>query len=209
MSASWYFDFISPFSYLQLAKARALQDRIAIMPVPIVFGAVLKKLGQLGPAEIPGKREFTYRHVQWQAEREGMELRFPPAHPFNPIAALRLAIAAGASWDAVTAIFDHIWKYGRAADDAASLADVAHTLGVDDVAAALSRDDVKAALRTNTEAALAAGVYGVPTVRIGTELFWGNDATPMLIDWLDHPQRFESTEYRRIAALPLAVERSR
>jgi len=209
MSASWYFDFISPFSYLQLAKARALQNRIAIMPVPIVFGAVLKKLGQLGPAEIPGKREFTYRHVQWQAEREGMELCFPPAHPFNPIAALRLAIAAGASWDAVTAIFDHIWKHGRAADDAASLADVAHTLGVDDAAAALSRDDVKAALRTNTEAALAAGVYGVPTVRIGTELFWGNDATPMLIDWLDHPQRFESTEYRRIAALPLAVERSR
>ena len=209
MNASWYFDFISPFSYLQLAKVRALEPRLSIEPVPILFGAVLKHHGQLGPAEIRVKREFTYRFVQWQADREGIALKFPPAHPFNPIAALRLAIAAGTTWNAVTAIFDHLWKEGRAGDDAASLADVARALGIDDVENAISRDDVKAALRANTESAIASGVFGVPTLRVGAELFWGNDATSMIEDWLERPRVFDGAEYRRIAILPKAIERAR
>jgi len=209
MQAEWYFDFISPFSYLQLARIAPLHARIEITPVPIVFGAVLQHHGQLGPAEIRGKREFTYRIVQWTAEDEGIPLRFPPAHPFNPIAALRLAIAAGTTWPAIKAIFEHIWKEGRAGDDIASLVDVAHALGVADPAAAVAREDVKAALRTNTESAVAAGVFGVPTLRIGGELFWGFDATAMIGDWLADPQRFASGEYARIATLPRAVERRR
>lgn len=209
MDANWYFDFISPFSYLQLGKLQALRERLTITPVPILFGAVLNHHGQLGPAEIRGKREFTYRLVHWQAERDGVVLHFPPAHPFNPIAALRLGIAAGATWPAITAIFEHIWQHGRAGDNALALADVARSLGIDDVAAAIAREDVKATLRTNTDAALAAGVFGVPTLQIGSELFWGNDATPMLQDWLDDPQRFAGAEYRRISTLPAAVERKR
>jgi len=209
MRADWYFDFISPFSYLQLGKILALRSRIEITPVPIVFGAVLKHHGQLGPAEIRGKREFTYRFVQWTADHEHVEFRFPPAHPFNPIAALRLAIAAGTTWPAVGAIFDHIWKFGRAGDDAQALADVARDIGVADVAEATAREDVKSALRANTEAAVAAGVFGVPTLRIGGELFWGNDATPMIEDWLARPDRFSASEYHRVAALPRAVERKR
>jgi 2-hydroxychromene-2-carboxylate isomerase len=209
MRAEWYFDFISPFSYLQLARIGALRARIEIVPVPIVFGAILKHHGQLGPAEIRGKREFTYRIAQWTAEREKTPFRFPPAHPFNPIAALRLAIAAGTTWPAVTAIFEHIWKHGRAGDDAEALADVGHALGIDDVAAATAREDVKSALRTNTERAIAAGVFGVPTLRIGDELFWGNDASAMIEDWLDDPSRFDTPEYRRIATLPRAIERKR
>jgi 2-hydroxychromene-2-carboxylate isomerase len=209
MYADWYFDFISPFAYLQLRTIHALRTRIEITPVPIVFGAVLKHHGQLGPAEIAGKRELTYRFVQWTAEREGIALRFPPAHPFNPIAALRLAIAAGTTWRAIDAIFDHIWRDGRAGDDVDSLADVARLLGIVDVAAAVSREDIKDTLRANTEHALAAGVFGVPTLCIGAERFWGNDASAMIEDWLADPGRFASGEYRRIAALPRAIERRR
>jgi 2-hydroxychromene-2-carboxylate isomerase len=209
MHADWYFDFISPFSYLQLGRIAALRARIEITPVPIVFGAILKHHGQLGPAEIRGKREFTYRFAQWTAERERIPLRFPPAHPFNPIAALRLAIAAGTTWPAIAAIFEHIWKDGRAGDEAEQLADVGRALGIEDVAAAIARDDVKTALRTNTESAIAAGVFGVPTLRIGGELFWGNDATALIEDWLDEPARFDAPEYRRIASLPRAIERKR
>ena len=65
----WYFDFISPFSYLQWQKVKRL-DAAEVTPVPIAFGAVLAANGQKGPAEIPGKREFTYRHVLWQARAE-------------------------------------------------------------------------------------------------------------------------------------------
>ena len=210
MAASWYFDFISPYAYLQLPRVLALRERLAIEPVPIVFGAVLQHHGQLGPAEIPGKREFTYRLVHWQAEEQGVTLRFPPTHPFNSLAALRLCIAAGSSWDAVAAIFHHIWHEGLPADNAAALAPVAKELGIADAAAALASDSVKQGLRATTEQALAAGIYGVPTVALENgERFWGNDATAMLLAYLDDPTRFERGEYARIHNLPVGVQRAR
>ena len=207
--ASWYFDFISPFSYLQLARVREWRRRLDITPVPIAFGAVLNHVGNVGPAEIPGKREFTYRFVQWQAERAGIVLRFPPAHPFNPLAALRLCVAAGTSWEAVEALFAHLWRDGRTGTTAVELADVARALGIDDVSAAVDGSAVKAALRANTERAIAAGVFGVPTLQIGADLFWGNDASAMIDDFLADNRRFATAEYRRIAALPVGVERRR
>jgi 2-hydroxychromene-2-carboxylate isomerase len=209
MNAFWYFDFISPFSYLQLAKIRAWRERFEITPVPIAFGAVLAHNGNLGPAEIPGRREFTYRFVQWQADSAGIALRFPPAHPFNPLAALRLCIAAGTHWEAIEAIFNHLWRDGRSGTDAAELAEVGRALGIDNVQSAINATEVKSALRANTDAAIEVGVFGVPTLRVAEELFWGNDVSPMIEDWLSHPERFATKEYRRIATLPLGIKRQR
>jgi len=207
--ASWYFDFVSPFSYLQLAKVRLWREQLDITPLPIVFGVVLNQVGSIGPAETRGKREFTYRLVQWQAERAGIVLRFPPAHPFNPLAALRLCIAAGSSWESVEAIFAHFWRDGRAGTTAAELAETGRALGIGDVGAMIEAGEVKAALRANTERALAAGVFGVPTLQIGSDLFWGNDASAMVEEYLADPSRFAGDEYRRIAQLPVGVERRR
>lgn len=209
MSTIWYFDFISPFAYLQLPRIRALADRHAITPRPVLLAAILHHHGQLGPAEIPGKRLFTYRMVQWSAERAGVPLRFPPAHPFNPISILRLAIAAGSGWEVVAELFDHVWKEGCAADSATALKSVASRIGIDDVEAALGKAEVKDQLRVNTEEAVACGVFGVPTLRIGEQLFWGNDATPMAEAALADPLRFEQGEYARIATLPSAAQRAR
>lgn len=209
MKATWYFDFISPFAYLQLPQILALRDRVDIAPTPIVFGALLAHHGQLGPAEIAGKREFTYRFVQWQADSRGIGLRFPPAHPFNPLAALRLCIAAGSHWDAVAAIFDHIWRDGNSGSNAAELVVVGNALNVVDVAAAIGLNEVRSQLRANTEQAIAAHVFGVPTLQMGDEAFWGDDASAMIEAYLDDPTVFGSAEYRRIAQLPRGVERSR
>ncbi len=209
MNAIWYFDFISPFAYLQLAQIRELAQHHAITPRPIVLAAVLRHHGQLGPAEIPGKREFTYRMAQWTAESGSVELRFPPNHPFNPLAALRLAIACGSNWDAITAIFQHIWMRGLAGDDVASLAEVGKDLGVADIETAVTAASVKQQLRANTEEAIASGVFGVPTIRLGDRLIWGNDATPMFERMLTDPDHFEHGEYLRIGSLPGAAEGSR
>jgi 2-hydroxychromene-2-carboxylate isomerase len=208
-SARWYFDFVSPFAYLQLRKVLGWTERLEITPVPIAFGAVLQHCGQLGPAEIPGKREFTYRFVQWNAEASGTPLRFPPAHPFNPLAALRLCIAAGTTWQSVEAIYRHIWRDGRAGTTAAELADVGRALGIADVETVTQTDAVKATLRENTDAAIADGVFGVPTLRVRSELFWGNDATPMIEEWLSDPRRFQSDKYRRIERIPTGIQRRR
>lgn len=201
----WYFDFISPFSYLHWQKVKALRAEHAVEPVPVVFAAVLAAHGQKGPAEIPGKREFTYRHVLWQARQEGVPLRFPPAHPFNPIAALRLCIAAGCTVEAVDSLFDWIWARGNAGDSVAALAPVAAALEID--VTAVEADATKAALRAHTDAALAAGVYGVPTLAVGDALFWGNDAHDFALAALKDPAVLADSEMQRVDRLPVASSR--
>lgn len=201
----WYFDFISPFACLQWPKVRALLDEHAITPEPILLAALLAANGQKGPAEIPRKREFTYRHVLWQARAAGVPLRFPPAHPFNPLPALRLCIAAGGTPAAIDAIFDWIWIRGNAGDNPEALAPLLARLGVQPDA--LADDGVKAALRANTDAAVAAGVFGVPTLAIGDALFWGNDAHGFAQAVLRDPALLEDAEMRRVAALPEGARR--
>jgi len=207
----WYFDFISPFSYLQWPRVRGLMAERDIELVPILLGAVLDARGQKGPAEIVGKRAFTYRHVVWQARQQGVALRFPPRHPFNPLPALRLCIAARTSQhvvtaNAVTAIFDFIWADGRAADSLDALAPLIAQFGL--TPEALGDAAVKAALRDNTQRALDAGVFGVPTFAIGDALFWGNDAHDFAAAVLDDPALLDDDEMRRVLALPIGIQRT-
>ena len=201
----WYFDFVSPFAYLHWRKLAPLLDSHGIQPVPILFGAVLDALGQRGPAEIPRKREATYRLVTWQARRDGVPLRFPPAHPFNPLAALRLCIAAGTTPAVIDALYDWLWAHGNAGDSVAALAPLLDRFGVD--AAMLSSDAVKATLRDNTRQAVDAQVYGVPTLEIGDALYWGNDAHDFAMAVLRDPALLDDPDMRRAAALPVGIVR--
>jgi 2-hydroxychromene-2-carboxylate isomerase len=206
---AWYFDFISPFAYLQLGKVLALNASFPVEPVPVLFAGVLDALGQRGPAEIPGKRLFTYRLVQWQAEQAGVPLRFPPAHPFNPLPALRLCIAAGGDWNVVQAIFAHLWRDGRAGDSIDALAPLAAELIPGDALATQSQQVVKDALRRNTQRALDAQVFGVPTLQVGDTLFWGNDASAMALDYVNNPALFKSEDYALLEQLPVGITRHR
>jgi 2-hydroxychromene-2-carboxylate isomerase len=208
-SAEWFFDFVSPFCYLQIEAFPSLGSGLHMTLTPVVLAGILKQRGQLGPAEIPEKRRFTYRFVQWLAERDRVPLRFPPAHPFNPIRALRLAIVAGGGVEPVRAIFRHLWREGRSLEEPADWRALCEQLGIADADVRISEPAVKNALRQNGERALAAGLFGVPTLVIDGELFWGADATGMALDYLRDPTRFATGEFRRVAQLPIGAERSR
>ena len=201
----WYFDVISPFAWLQWPKVQALAVTHAVTPVPVLLAAILSARGQKGPAEIPAKREFTYRHVLWQARRDGVPLQFPPAHPFNPIAALRTIIAAGSTLEAVDAVLGWTWREGQAGDDAEALAPLLARLGL--TADAIAAEPVKQALRANTDSALAAGVFGVPTLQVGQALFWGNDAHDFALAALADPALLDDPDMARIASLPVGAVR--
>jgi 2-hydroxychromene-2-carboxylate isomerase len=203
----WYFDVISPFAYLQWKTRERLAGHARLRPIPIVLGALLTHWEQKGPAEIPPKRLHTYRACQWRAARLGVPFRFPPAHPFNPIAALRLITALGASDAAVDAVFDAVFGAGRDISDPAVLEEIGLALGLSDVAAAISQPEVKLQLRANTDAAIARGVFGVPTTVVGEELFWGEDTADMLADYIDNPALFDTAEMLRLKSLPAAVQR--
>jgi 2-hydroxychromene-2-carboxylate isomerase len=88
---TFYVDFISPYAYLAFhALPKALEGlSYQVRYQPILFGAVLQHHGQLGPAEIPAKRLWTYRQVLWLAQQQGCPLRMPASHPYNPLGLLR------------------------------------------------------------------------------------------------------------------------
>ena len=203
----WVYDVISPFAYLALPRLKEISALAALEARPVLLAGLLDHFGQRGPAEIPTKRRFTYRFVLWRARRLKLPMRVPPAHPFNPLAALRLIIAAGGGLRAAQTVLNATFRDGRDVSDPTVIAALAAELGVAEPQARLADPQVKAQLRQNTEWASARGIFGVPTLVIGEELFWGQDAIDMALDYLKDPAAFSDPEMRRIDSLPIAASR--
>src|SRR3954470_24906332 len=180
---TFYLDFVSPYAYLAFEKLpEALQGlSYSVDYKPLLFAGLLKQHGQLGPAEIAPKRDWTYRQVLWLARTHGIPMQMPAAHPFNPLPLLRLALACGENGGANRyvreTVFRPVWRSG---------ADAADSKRFDALKALLAPprdpagDAVKAELKANTEAAIARGVFGVPSYAVDDKLFWGLDALAML-----------------------------
>ena len=208
MIADWYFDFVSPFAYLQSERLATLAPRIEIRYKPVLFAALLDAHGHKGPAEIPSKRTFIYRQCLWQAARMGVPLRFPPEHPFNPLPLLRLAIACDSTPAAIHRIFRFVWRDGRLPDLPIEWAELVNELGLARAEARIAAPEVKDELRRNTDEAIARGVWGVPTLHLAGELFWGVDATAMAADFAAANCRWIEPEYARVADLPVGAVRA-
>ena len=207
---TFHLDFISPYAYLafeQLPRAlQGLSYRVDYRPV--LFAAFLKQHGQLGPAEIPAKRAWTYRQVLWLAHAHGIPMQMPAGHPFNPLALLRLALACGeqglANRHVCEAIFRHVWRGGANAEDPARLQQLREQL---QPRREPSGDQVKAELKANTEAALAGGLFGVPTCEVDGKQFWGFDALTMLRAYLQGDPWFDAGHWDQAAAVPSTTVR--
>ena len=207
---TFHFDFISPYAYLAFEKLpealKGLSYRVDYRPV--LFAGLLKHHGQLGPAEIASKRDWTYRQVLWLAHAQGIPLQLPAAHPFNPLGVLRLALACGrdglVNRYVAEAVFRHVWRGGADAADARRLAELGVLLQPQRDPAG---DAVKGELKANTEAALARGLFGVPTCEVDGRLFWGFDALPMLREYLDGNAWFEGGAWEQAARLPAGQTR--
>jgi len=201
----WYFDFISPFAYLQWARLGELPAAAELRPQPVLLAAILKHWGQLGPAEIAPKRRFSYQHVTWLAARAGLPFTMPAGHPFNPLPLLRLAWSLGATRPVVERLFRFVWVEGHIPQEpqpwSELLAELGCSAGHEDAAA-------KEQLRASTDAAIGRGVFGVPTALAGGQLVWGYDATDMLFDLCRQPQLLDSAEMRRAVAVPVAATRA-
>ena len=206
-SIVWYFDFISPFAYLQSERLHEFATYADIHYKPVLFAGLLKHWGHKGPAELPAKRRFTYRHLQWQAQRSGIAFKMPPQHPFNPLPLLRLALALDCQAPLIHQIFRFVWQAGHSPDDTAELAMLYSRLGLSD-STSIDYPEIKSALRHNTQQAIELGIFGVPTLIINGELFWGFDATDMALNYLHNPDHFDSSEMQRVSNLPIGIARS-
>ena len=189
---TFYLDFISPYAWLAFERLPEALEGLSysVEYRPVLLGALLQQQGNPGPAGIPPKRDWTYRHVSWLGHSLGIPLQMPARHPFNPLPLLRRALACSAHGSVnrfvAGTMLRHVWVGGHDALDPARLDALAQVLapqlkpGMEPQDAA-----VKTLLRSNTDAAAARGVFGVPAFGVDDKLFWGLDALPMLRAWLE------------------------
>jgi len=182
-----YADFISPYSYLawcQLPAVAARHGRPVVVR-PVLFGAVLAALGTRGPAEVPARRTYLVKDLLRRAHAANVPLTLPPSHPFNPLLALRVAAQPMDEDDrarVVSALFDAVWRHGTGVESEEQVAAALAPLDLD-VATLLRRANevvAKATVRAHTDALIAAGGFGVPTMMVDGEMFFGSDSLPHL-----------------------------
>lgn len=226
-TVTFYYDPISPFAWLAFQRLpEALMGdgntpdmghRVAYKPV--LFAALLRHHGQLGPAEIPAKRDWTYRHVQWLGHSLGVPLAMPTAHPFNPLPLLRLALActtpeAPSETNRYTTeqVLRHVWEGGGDPQAPERLAALQATLAQHMAQRGRPLADpgseaVKQQLRANTEEAIAAGAFGVPSFVVDGKLFWGLDGLPLLRACLQGDAWFDGPGWHGVADVKVGVSR--
>ena len=206
----WYFDFISPFAYLQFSQFKRFENDLSITIHPVVFGALLKHWGQLGPAEIVPKRIFTYRFFKWKADRLGIKYTMPPSHPFNPLPALLSCIAGNSTYEVTKEIFDIIYKQGEQPDQKEGREKLETLLNkYPSEYSELDESALKKILRTNTSRAIENGVFGVPTFVVDQQIFWGGDSSDMMLDFIKNPELFSSEEMQRVSSMPMGLIRNK
>ncbi|HOB92790.1 MAG TPA: DsbA family protein [Aquabacterium sp.] len=208
----FWFDSLSPYAWLAFERLpQALEGHsIAVNYQPLLLGGVLAHWGQKGPAEIAPKRAWTYRQALWLAQQQGTPLQLPRPHPFNPLALQRLALAAAPAGGTpnrrtVELLFRHVWcRDGADPNEPAALAALQAAVAPQRDPAG---DDVKAELRARTEAAVAQGIFGVPTLVCRGRQFFGLDALPMLRAALDGDAWFDGPAWDDAGSQPPGLQR--
>jgi len=178
----FYFDYISPYAYFAWRKLPSLAKKFnrQIEAHPVVFGKLLDKWGQLGPAEIPPKRTWLNQYCLRYAALNGFEYNPPKKHPFNPLAALRMSLKEVSGINqlrVIDTIFEGGWCQGEDLGDLSTLISLLEKQSIDgeNLSQKVSESDIKSLLINETNMAIENGVFGVPTIIVDDNLFWGND----------------------------------
>lgn len=207
------FDFLSPYAYIAWPGALALAERHGrtLAPEPVLLAGMLHAHGTKGPAEIPAKRIYTFKDVVRKAAVAGLPLVPPPSHPFNPLLSMRVVTACEPADRValVTALWGGVWAGGGGVEDPGNVARLASEAGLDGPALveAAGTVAVKDRLRAVTDAAVAEGVFGVPTLFVDGEMFWGTDSLPFVALKLQGRDPFELHMMTRWETLPATAGR--
>jgi 2-hydroxychromene-2-carboxylate isomerase len=204
-TVAWYFDFISPFAYLQWQLLQRQTIDFTLQPIPTLFAGLLAHWDNKGPVEILPKRQWTYEHCLWIAHRHGIPMRLPAQHPFNPLPLLRLCIAKQNDHAVVDRLFRYVWQEGHLPSDDHAWQALLKELQI--THAEIETSEVKDTLRRHGEQAIAASVFGVPTAVVNQQFFWGVDATDMLIAYLQQDAFFSTAVFQDAQNLPVGIQR--
>ena len=206
----FYFDYLSPYAYLAWTQIHALG--VEVEPHPILFAALLDANGTRGPAEVPARRRYIVRDVARIAHRFGVPIVAPPAHPFNPLLALRVTALATREQQRplIDALYRATWATGEGITDPAVVQRIASDAGLPgDAVAQAQQPAIKARIKANSDDAIARGLFGVPTMLVDDQMFWGCDSLPHLAYYLAHGDVVSAEMIETWEHLPAQAVRTR
>jgi len=183
-SVDFYFDVGSPAAYLAWTQlpALCLKTGATLNYKPMLLGGVFQATGNRPPISVPLKGSYLFDDLGRFALRYGVPFRLNPYFPVNTITLMRIAAGLEMQTDArlaayLRAVFEAIWVGGKNVADPVALAEVLQAAGLDaaELIALAAEPQVKDRLRLQTEAAVARGVFGAPTMFVGNTLYWGQD----------------------------------
>jgi 2-hydroxychromene-2-carboxylate isomerase len=210
----FYFDFLSPFAFFAWRELGPLCDKyqLELRAHPVVFGKLLDHWGQLGPAEIIPKRDWVSRYCLRYAGLHGFEYNPPKYHPFNPLPALRLSlteVSSGQQLAVIDALFHAGWTQGEDLGELDNLIAILGRSGIDaeGFAEKITEQAVKDALISETSSAIARGVFGVPTMIVCDQLFWGNDQFEHIVLLLEGKDPLDGQMHKSLESRPRMIDR--
>lgn len=180
---------------------------------PVLFAGLLNAHSNKGPAEIPAKRRQIFLDCVRSAQLMQIPFALPPSHPFNPLPALRAMVALESRPASQLHFMRHTlnacWGRGVDISQPARLAEIAEECGLhgEELLQQSNEDAVKAKLRFNTEHAVSLGVFGVPTMRVDDELFWGSDRMHHLEAHLEGRLSVDRAAFEQMISVPRSADR--
>ena len=192
---NFYFDFGSPTAFLANARLRQLQQKyeVKINYNPVLLGGIFKATGNSSPVMVAAKGEYMLKHdLPRYARKYGVSLKFNPHFPINTLQLMRAATALQSSENFnhfVDIIFNSIWVEGLNMGDEEVVKSTLskNNFKTSEILANISSDSVKQTLITNTQLAVDRGLFGVPTIFINNEMFFGQDRLDFVEEILQKP----------------------
>jgi 2-hydroxychromene-2-carboxylate isomerase len=189
----FYFDFSSPYGYIASHLAEDFERRVG-RPVkwrPIPLGASFKIMGQQPLVDVPLKGDYSRKDFARSARLHKVTYQEPAKFPIGTVAAMRafywLEDRDPAKARALAKkLFAAYFAEGKDIGPPAAVVEIARSVGVDGAALAAALEDpgVKDRAKRESDAAIAAGVFGSPFFVVDGEAFWGVDRMPMLEEWI-------------------------
>jgi 2-hydroxychromene-2-carboxylate isomerase len=210
---NFYFDFLSPFSYFAWNKLQG-HPEFTIDYKPVALGPLLNHWSIKGPGEVQPKREFLLKQCLRYAVKHKIDFTTPKTHPFNSLYALRLSLKS-VSGDLQNEVIKTLWLAGwqKRIDmgDPEELQRVLKeaSLPAEELYEKSFSRQAKAELKANIQEAISYGTFGVPTMVVGDELFWGNDAIESMLDFINGADSLDRERLRDLlSSTPRAANQS-
>ena len=181
-SFEFYFDFVSPYSFLAHKQISKLEKKnsVKIKYKPILLGALHNLHGIKAPAFIPAKAKHMIRDCKLIAEKNKIKFKFNSYFPIRSLNLMRGVFVAeedNVKSYYIDSIFDAIWQDGLNMNDENIIQKILKNLNINPKTFLLraASSSIKEILRKKTNEAYEKGIFGAPSFVSNNKIFWGQD----------------------------------